>query len=59
MFARAAAVYDMHFAPLRAVFLHQGSWEGHRLRPTAHNVSVNYLDALVTHVFFMAWACMV
>ena len=28
VFARSEAVYDMHFVPLRVVFLHQGSWEG-------------------------------
>ena len=39
MFARSEAVYDMYFVPLRAVFVHQGSGEGHRHRPTERNVS--------------------
>ena len=43
VFARPEAVHDMHFVPLRAVFLHQGSWEGHRLRPTGRNVSGTWM----------------
>ena len=39
VFARSEAVYDMHCIPLRAVFLHQGSQKGHRLRPTGRSVS--------------------
>ena len=33
----------MHFVPLRAVFLHQGSRKGHRLRPTGHSVSGTWM----------------
>ena len=43
MFARSEAVYDMHFVPLRVVFLHQGSREGHKLRPTGRNVSGTWM----------------
>ena len=39
VFARSEAVYDMHSVPLCAVFLHQGSRKGHRLRPTGRSVS--------------------
>ena len=34
MFARAEAAYYTTLVPLRAVFVHQGSRKGHRLRPT-------------------------
>ena len=43
VFARSEAVYDMHLVPLRAVFLHQGSYKGHRLRPTGCSVSGTWM----------------
>ena len=39
VFARSESVYDMHFVPLRAVFLHQGSWKGHSLPSTGCSAS--------------------
>ena len=38
VFTRSEAVYDMHFGPLRAVFLHQGFRKGHTLRPTGRSI---------------------
>ena len=43
VFARSEAVYDMHFVPLRVVFLHQGSRKGHRPRPTGRSVSGSWM----------------
>ena len=43
VFPRSEAVYDMHFVPLRTVFLHQGSRTGHRLRPTGHSVLITWM----------------
>ena len=42
VFARSDAIYDMHFV-LRALFSHQGSRKGHRLRPTGLSVSGTWL----------------
>ena len=43
VFARSEAVKDTHFVSLRAVFLHQGSCEGHSFRPTGRNVFGNWM----------------
>ena len=43
VFARSEAVYVRHFVPLRVAVLHQGSWEGHGLRPTGRNVSGTWM----------------
>ena len=51
VFARSEPVYDMHCVPLRVVFLHQGSWEGHRLRPTGRNLSGTWMHLQHKHVY--------
>ena len=51
VFARSEAVYDMHFVPLRAVFLHQGSRKGHRLRPTGRSVSGTWMHVQYEHCY--------
>ena len=56
VFARSDTVHDMHFVPLRAVFLHQCSRKGHRLCPTGRVVSCTWMH--VQQPFFMAWAWM-